>query len=391
MVRACYSILTVLAAALLIFSCGEGKKETQSDIKTESNETADKKPVEIKTIFTLKDYLTDNKSLSDKTDSVFNSIGEDERIGQLIVPSAGSLGKPKETIEKLIREKKTGGVVLLKGPAEQFESLINSFKKAAYDAKCLPLIFSCDAEPSLFNDKFTGSPSVIPAEKIESIKVSGEVSLKITQYIKKLGFNQNYAPVCDFDINREIIGSRSFGSDVTKVSMLAGEFVKVSQGESVIATAKHFPGHGTVKGDSHNSIVYIDGELKELNVFINMIKDSVLSVMVGHIAVSNNKEYDTKGMPSSISKTIVTDLLRTKLGFKGLIVTDAMNMGAVIKFQSPSLSAVKAGCDMILMPTDESRLHESIKSAILTDENLKKQVYESVKRIIRMKICLGII
>ena len=161
------------------------------------------------------------------------------------------------------------------------------------------------------------------------------------------------------------------------------------QDKDVIATAKHFPGHGNVSGDSHNKVVYINGELKELWIFKEAIDAGVISVMAGHIAIKNNPQYNTDGVPATMSRKIIQGLLRDELGFKGLIVTDGMNMGAV-KISNASLKAFKAGCDLLLMEPDERGLHSAIMNEISSNDEMRTQMEGSVKRIIRAKVCLGL-
>jgi beta-N-acetylhexosaminidase len=168
-------------------------------------------------------------------------------------------------------------------------------------------------------------------------------------------------------------------------------FIQTTQQMGLIATAKHFPGHGYVKGDSHVQLIYIDGQMQEVDTYKPLIQNGVLSVMVGHIAVVNNEEYNTEGLPASCSRKIVTDLLKTQLGFKGLVVTDAMNMGALNKIPQSTLKAVQAGCDMILMPPNETALVNAVLKEMATNEAFKSQVYTSVKKILRAKLCLGML
>ncbi len=392
-------IFTACKVILLVFvlayfnSCGEkkiDKQQSNNEVKERDNTKNNIENIE-KDSITLTSFLKDNGYISKKTDSIFNALSDGERVSQMIIASYGELGKSKEQVTKLIAGKKIGGVVILKGESSELKEQINFLKNTAKQNGLLPLIFSCDAEPTLINSKLRGSPKVINTNNIKNIKDCAKVSLTISEFIKNIGFNQNYAPVCDFDLNKEIIGDRSFGHDTAIVTLLANEFIKVSQDNGIVATAKHFPGHGTVKGDSHHSIVFIDGELKELDVFKSVIKSGVISIMVGHIAIKNNKEFDTDGLPSTLSRKIVTDLLKTKLGFKGIIITDAMNMGAVTDFTKPSLNAVKAGCDLILMPTNEDALYESILAQMKNDVEFTNQIHESVKKIIRLKICLGLL
>ncbi|MCX7878278.1 MAG: glycoside hydrolase family 3 protein [Ignavibacteria bacterium] len=338
--------------------------------------------------FTLSDYFTSSELLDKKTDSLFNRLSDYERIGQMIVVCGGNLGKPREEISALISGKKAGGVLLLGGTKEELKKLINEFKTVAENSGALPLIFSTDGEPSLINNKIYNVKKFNPTGSISSSDESYIIAGEISEILSEIGFNQNYAPVCDFPFNSEVIGNRSFGKNPEE---LAGAFVKATQEKGIIATAKHFPGHGNVKGDSHKSPVFIDGELPELEVFRHVISSGVISVMIGHISIRNNEKYNTGGLPSTLSGKIIKGLLREELSFRGIIVTDAMNMKAVSKIPQQSLKAVIAGCDMILMPPDEEELITSVIKKINSDPELKEQVYSSVKRIIRAKICLGLI
>ena len=135
----------------------------------------------------------------------------------------------------------------------------------------------------------------------------------------------------------------------------------------------------------------IDGEMKEVPNYIPLIKNGVISIMVGHIAVMNNDTYATGGLPASCSRRIITDLLKNELDFKGIVITDAMNMGALRKIENASLKAVEAGCDMILMEPNEIKLLEDMYKKYMNNKAFKIQIDQSVKKILRLKICLNII
>ena len=145
-----------------------------------------------------------------------------------------------------------------------------------------------------------------------------------------------------------------------------------------------------MQGDSHKQLVYIDGEMREVENYPYLIRQGVLSIMIGHIAVKNNAQFDTGGMPASTSRKIVTELLRDSLGFQGLIVTDAMNMGGVASVKNANVLAIAAGCDILLMPLDAEKAFSEILAEYRSNEAFRQQVDESAKRIIRMKICLGL-
>lgn len=221
----------------------------------------------------------------------------------------------------------------------------------------------------------------------EDARISAEI---ISAELNAIGINYNFAPVVDLGKNTTV-GYRGFGKNPENIIPFSNAFIEETQNRNIIATAKHFPGHGLVSGDTHKSLQFIDGELKELKYYPPLIENGVLSIMIAHIAVQNNTKFNTKGMPATTSYKIVTELLRDSLGFEGLIVTDAMNMGGVAKVQDASLLAIKAGCDIILMPLDARKSHEKLLSKYESDISMRTRINQSVKRVIRMKVCLGLI
>ena len=254
----------------------------------------------------------------------------------------------------------------------------------------LPFLYSADAEPSLVNRKIIGTKEAKKAVEIKSIEEAKNSANLISEELLSIGINYNFAPVVDLAKN-SVVGYRGFGAKKENLIPWSNAFIKETQKKNIIATAKHFPGHGLVSGDTHKSLQVINGELKELSTYPKIIKDGVLSIMVAHIAVKNNSNYNTNGLPATTSKRIVTDLLIDSLGFKGLIVTDAMNMGGVTQVKNASVKAIEAGCDIILMPVDVRKSHKEILEKYQSDTNFKAKVDRSAKKIIRMKICLGLI
>jgi beta-N-acetylhexosaminidase len=283
-------------------------------------------------------------------------------------------------------------VVYLKGTEADHQALIEALNLISAKNNSIPLINSMDAEPSLFNGRVMGTEKMINTIDIKSLEECDSVVKLIDSTLMELGIHQNFAPVCDLSPNNAAIKNRSFGSDRDTVIMLSKQFIESTQADNIVATAKHFPGHGLVKGDTHKQSVYIDGELQELDVYIPLIEAGVISIMVAHITVNNNEMYGTDGLPSTCSRTIVTDLLKKELGFKGIIITDALNiMKAVTILDKAPLKASMAGCDMILMPIDEVETSQWILDEMKVNPGYAKQVNQSVKKIIRLKICLGLI
>lgn len=340
--------------------------------------------------FNLSDYLTENEQLNQKVEQLFNQLNDEQKVAQLIMPAIGRLGQTEETIFKLVKEQKIGGVLMLNGTKEQFTIWIDSIESLNSKAGSLPFLFSADAEPTLVNRKIIGSQPVKKANEIQNIEEVNEVTGSISADLNAIGINYNFAPVVDLSTNKTV-GYRGFGANPANIIPWCDAFIATTQGNNIIATAKHFPGHGLVSGDTHKSLQVIDGELQELSYYPPLIESGVLSIMVGHLAIRNNPTFQTNGLPATISKVIVTDLLRDSLNFQGLIVTDAMNMGGVVNFQNADVLAIEAGCDILLMPTDAEKAHKALLEKYQKSGPFKEQVNASVKRIIRMKVCLGLL
>ncbi len=336
-------------------------------------------------------FLTLFQTPDQKVEAIFNTLSDEEKVAQMIVTATGKLGKPKKEVLELVRNQKIGGILLLNGTKNEFKKYVAEFNEIVKNNKGIPLIYSADAEPSLINYKIKGTKTVKATSLLQDTTECKDATLSISEDLLDIGILQNFAPVCDLTTKNVAIGNRSFGSDTSRVMTLSEVFINTSRSKGIMATAKHFPGHGYVKGDTHKNLVYIDGELKELGVYKYLISKDVPSIMVGHIAVKNNPKYDTQGLPATCSRLIVTDLLRKELSFQGIIITDAMNMGGVQKVKNASLEAVKAGCDMILMPENEAQLIKDVVELMQKDELFKEQIYDSVKRILRYKVALGLL
>jgi beta-N-acetylhexosaminidase len=338
----------------------------------------------------MSDYLTDNKDLEKEVERIFKEMDDTARVAQLIMPAVGRLGKTKEQIDSYIKERLIGGVLMLNGTKDEFTTWIKDFENSNKKVGNLPFLYSADAEPSLVNRKITGSTQVKKANEVTNLTEVTTVAQTISTDLNAIGINYNFAPVVDMSANKTV-GYRGFGAIAENLIPWSNEFIQVTQKNNIIATAKHFPGHGLVSGDTHHSLQSIDGEMKEVKNYPELIKNGVLSIMVAHIAVVNNPKFDTEGLPSTCSEKIVTNLLRDSLKFKGLIVTDAMNMGGVASVPQASFKAINAGCDILLMPLDVKKSHDELLAAYRKDKNFKRKADASVKRIIRMKIAMGLI
>jgi len=340
--------------------------------------------------FALSDFLYPCEELELKVNEVFNLMSDNERVGQMIMPAAGHFGKSPAYVAELVKNKKVGGIILLTGTKNEFKNYTNWFDSLNLGKKGVPLMFSADAELSLINMKIKGTTPVKKAFRIKSENELTDETNKICGELAYMGIHQNFAPVADMSPNATV-SLRSFGNHPDTIVKYCNKFVEVSTQNNILTCAKHFPGHGNVVGDTHKQLVFIKGEMKEVELYKPLISQNIPSIMVGHIAVSDNAKYDTEGLPSTCSRKIVTDLLRKEMGFNGLIVTDALNMGGVVNVPDCGLKAAKAGCDILLMPVDENKTINSVLKEMKSDEAFKEQIYQSVKRIIRLKICMGII
>jgi beta-N-acetylhexosaminidase len=345
---------------------------------------------EVQKEFKLSDFLTDNKDLDSEVERVFSQLDDTAIVAQLIMPAVGRLGQTEATIKAHIRQGIIGGVLMLNGTKEEFTAWIKNFEQMNDTLGNLPFLYSADAEPSLVNRKIIGSTPVKKANEMINIDEVRECADLISKELNAIGINYNFSPVVDMSPNKTV-GFRSFGAIPANIIPWSDAFIQQTQSHNILATAKHFPGHGLVTGDTHKSLQMIDGELKEIGNYPELIKNGVLSIMVAHIGVTNNPTYDTKGMPATTSETIVTTLLRGEFGFKGLIVTDAMNMGGVASIPNCEEKAIAAGCDIVLMPVDAKKAHADILKKYRSDAAFKKKVDAASKRVIRMKIALGLL
>ncbi len=371
--------------ALVLNACAQQSTNNTKTIDNESKIVY--KPI-LNHNFTIKDFLSDNETLAKDVDSIYKTLDEQTRIAQLLMPAVGRLGLTNEEITKQIKENLIGGVLMLNGTKQEFTEWIKNYNELNPYKKSLPFLYSADAEPSLVNRKITGSTPVIKANEMKTIDEVRKYTTIISKDLNDIGINYNFSPVVDMSPNKTV-GFRSFGAIPENIIPWSNAFIQETQKNGIIATAKHFPGHGLVSGDTHKSLQMIDGELKEIGNYPKLIQDGVLSIMVAHIAVQNNPKYDTKGLPSTLSPEIVTNLLRNEYKFKGLVVTDAMNMGGVSSIPNAEVKAIEAGCDVILMPLDVRRAHTAILKKYQEDKSFKSKVDEAAKRVIRMKLCMA--
>lgn len=330
--------------------------------------------------------------LDEKVLQALSSMTLEEKIGQMLILYE-THSEVNEEVKTLFNEIKPGGIILNK---ENITTYTNT-KRYIEEIKTLskfPLIVSIDQEGGrvqrlqLLKDITpTNLPSMFEIGKTQDVSLSYEVGKILAEQVKTLGINVVYAPVCDIVINKENtgIGTRSFGNSPTLVSSMCTNFAKGIEEEKVIATYKHFPGHGDTTTDSHTSLPIIKKNLEELEnfeliPFKEAINENAKIIMVGHIAFPNITNDLT---PASLSKTIITDILKKKLNYNGLVITDALNMKALTDNYTDDeiyTTAINAGVDLLLMPNNPHKAIQIIKETIN-----EERINESVAKILRFK------
>jgi beta-glucosidase-like glycosyl hydrolase len=233
---------------------------------------------------------------------------------------------------------------------------------------------------------------------IQNNELIEQFGIQLGEHCKRIGIHVNFAPVVDINTNPEnpIIGNRSFGENKYNVTEKAISFTKGMQSTGVLANAKHFPGHGDTSTDSHKTLPFLDFNIKrldsiELYPYKKMFSTNLASVMIAHLNVPSLEPE--KGVPTSISHKVVTELLKEKMGFNGLVFTDALNMKGAANFAKPGdidLAAFTAGNDMLLIPEDVKLAIKKIKKAIRKNKISKEQLNTSVIKILKAKYWAGL-
>ncbi len=277
-----------------------------------------------------------------------------------------------------------GGFIIFGGPSEHVAALVEELHSKSRVA----LLIGADLERGA-GQQFVGQTALPPLAAIASLEdlqaIRRAASVTALE-ARALGINWVYAPDCDLDIepNNPIIGTRSFGSDPERVGEYAAAWIDACQAEGVLACAKHFPGHGRTTVDSHKELPRVDvsaDTLRETDLvpFRRAIETGVASVMSAHVAFP---ALDPAGAPSTLSRPILTDLLRGEMEFAGLVVTDALIMEGVLGGGEAEavVRAVQAGCDCLLYPSNVAESERAIQSAIDNGTLSIDAVHHSLER-----------
>jgi beta-glucosidase-like glycosyl hydrolase/CubicO group peptidase (beta-lactamase class C family) len=343
-------------------------------------------------------YVNDIPAQRKWVDSLYNGMTMDQKVGQLFMVDLFS-SDPKEKIDKvrtLVKDQHIGGVIFSKGGPLRQAKLTNELQASAKT----PLLIAMDAEWGLAMrlDSTYAFPWNMTLGAIQDNRIVENVGERIGLHCKRLGVHINFGPVVDINVNpaNPIIGNRSFGEDKQNVTDKSVAFLKGMQKAGVMGSAKHFPGHGDTDKDSHKTLPTLDftmERLKDIEMYpYKLIIDAgISSIMVAHLNVP--AMVPEEGFPTSISPTVVTQVLKDSLQFNGLIFTDALNMKGAANFKDPGeidLAAFKAGNDILLISEDVPAAISKIKGALASGDITEERLAHSVKKILYSKYKVGL-
>lgn len=331
-------------------------------------------------------------------DSVMNKMTVDQKIGQLFMIAAYSNRDQAHIneIESIVKKYEIGGLIFFQGTIEGHAKLINQYQSLSK----IPMLIGIDAEWGLQMrlDETIRFPYNMTLGAVKNNHLIEEFGASVGRHLKRLGMHINFAPSVDINTNpaNPVIGNRSFGEDKYNVSAKAESFLKGIQGEGILASAKHFPGHGDTAQDSHKTLPTVDFDRirldsVELYPYKQLIDKGLTGVMVAHLNVPAIES--TLGLPTSVSEKAITKLLKEELKFNGLIYTDALNMKGAANFAKPGqidLAAFLAGNDVLLFAEDVSKAHELIKDAYGKGKISSQRLDYSVRKILKAKYWAGL-
>ncbi|MFD0714860.1 beta-N-acetylhexosaminidase [Paenibacillus sp. GCM10027626] len=388
--------IVILLIAVVITGCGKENKVNSYDHHQGQQENDNKLPPVRKEKDKNERTAEGDAGLSELKKIVAGMTLE-EKIGQMII--AGVAGaEPDEQAKKMIEEQHVGGVIFYKynlTSPNEVTAYVNQLK--AWNANNVaPLLVSVDQE----GGKVSRLPGMEKLPEASAIGKAGkkeyaaEAGALLAEECRLMGINMDFAPVLDINSNPKnpVIGTRSFGTTADTVAAMGLEVMKAIRGGKVIPVVKHFPGHGDTAVDSHLELPVVKKELAQLQAFEwlpfkEAIKEGAEAVMIAHILFPKvDKHY-----PASLSRTIITDQLRGTLGFKGVVITDDLTMGAIVQnygIGEAAVRSIKAGGDIVLVAHEYENVDlvlEALLKTVKDGELTEQRIDESVVRILQMK------
>lgn len=409
-------IIPLVFMALLLVGCIGNKqslKEKLEVIEGEEQKIEDSKIEDLKSEESTEeewDIDVERPNLEGQSVEVLmKSMTLEEKVAQLFVVDFYSYNQFNEVTEMTtglnsrLKDYPVGGVIFFGKNIvnkDQVSGLIEDLQKST----AFPLFVSIDEEGGLVS-RLQNNPgmgmTIIPSASIigstEDAENAYQVGKVLGLELNALGFNMNFAPVADVNTNpdNEVIGDRAFSTDPIIVGEMVVQEAKGLEEQGVAAVAKHFPGHGDTSTDTHTGAVFVEHDRKrldkiELVPFQEAIDNNISGVMVAHIALPNITSIDE---PASLSPEVITQILREEMQYDGMIITDALNMGAVsdlYESDEACVKALQAGVDILLMPEDFELGYQGVLKAISEGQLTMERIDQSVERILSLKIGLGL-
>lgn len=377
-------ILYLFSIFLVVFLC---ISITNNKVKDDTNNTN----------ITTNTY--DETSWWTKKPTKYNidNMSLEEKIAQMLIIT-NNKKEYDEEFKNFIKESQPGGFILMGENISTYENTLSLVRNIKKDSKISPFI-AIDEEggrvqrlKKLKDIKITDIPSMYDLGKTNDADLSYQIGKILAYQVRTLEVNLNFAPVLDVYNNKEnkVIGDRSFSSNPNIVSKMSLNMQKSLEENYVMPVVKHFPGHGDTEVDSHYDTPIINktyDELlnNELMPFITSIENNVKMIMIGHIALP---KITNSNIPASISRVVINDILKEKLNYNGIIITDALNMkGITNNYTEEEICAlaVTSGVDILLSPTNPKKCIESIKEKVISKEIPVERINESVKKILLYK------
>lgn len=350
-----------------------------------------------------------DSSADDRVEKLLAGMDLKQKVAQMFMVTPEALtGYSKVTAAGEVTKQcfiryPVGGVIYMAGnliDTEQTRIMLSNMQDYSAEYLGFPVFLGVDEEGGTVA-RIAGNRAfgVEDVGNISEIGASGNCDLAyqaggtIGAYLSALGFNLDFAPVADVWSNKKntVVKYRSPGSDPELVRDMVIAQIEGFKEQGILCAVKHFPGHGSTSEDSHNGAAVVERTLQELFEcdlipFKGAVQAGVPFVMVGHLSLPKVVEDD---VPAVFSKEIITDILRGELGFDGIVITDALDMGAVTDYYSSAqaaVMAVAAGADMLLMPEDFVAAYEGVLNAVQRGELTQERIDESVRRILKVKL-----
>lgn len=372
----------LLAVLLMLSLCGCGNEQPLPD---------EEQAVDVVEEVVIEEVNTE-PTIEERVAAQMEEMTIEEKIGQMMIIQYAR-DTVDDTLLQRIQNVKPSGFLLVSQNITTFDKT-KAFIQTLQENSEIPMIISIDQEGGVvrrFSDLTDIAPTKIPdmlsVGKKNDPQLAYDIGKVIAEELRTMGINLDFAPVMDVlpQNGESFIGTRSFGSDAEVVSEMAIALAKGLEDNGVLSTYKHFPGHGDTTTDSHRNLPVMNKTREELlsNELIPFqaaIENGADIIMVGHIALPNVAGDDT---PASLSKEIITDLLKTEMGYEGLVITDSLRMQALTNeysYEEIYIKAIEAGVDLLLLPHDCEAAVEIIR------ENFSQErIDQSVAKILRLK------